>query len=387
MTLREWFGLRRDNYFIDPRGNLEDREFYASRPHTLNIQQQITSLEVDLEAAMAPKKLYWGVYGGGKTHTLYKALHELGKRLPIHVAFVECPVLKKNSTFVELYSKTFEELGMNFVVALLDEAVRDAVTQTGYSEAENRLIEIIGDEDLARAAHRKALLNLDPIVLWRWITASGISAGERNDLRVRDVLSEADPTRLAVILIIVGRLLRGLRKQSLVLVYDEVDRTFGLNPDAAMTFAAAFTRLTEPSQTDAAVFFSTSASRIDEMPGFITEAVRGRIGRENIVEIPGMDPEDVNPFVRGVVEYVREPDIDIKERLESYKKETEENVGEDLYPFTEEAVDAIKTACGQIISPRDVCRLMGRGAAYAKLRGKHVVTNKDIESASTGGAY
>lgn len=385
--IKTWFDLRRDNFFLDPRNRPEDRQFFASRPRSLNIQQQITSLELDLEAAMAPKKLYWGPYGSGKTHTLYKALYELSKRLSIHVAFVECPVLKKNSTFSELYAKTLEELSMDFVILLFNGALNLVVKETGFTDpkgVEKKLIEMVGDEDLGRAAYRTITQQLDQMIIWRWITAMSISAGERRDLRVRDDLSAADPTRLIGIMIAIAKLLRRIKNQTLVLVYDELDRARYLNPEAVGTFSTAFTRLTEPGQTDIASFFSLSASRIDELPGFLTESVRNRIGKESIVEIPGMAPEDVRPFVGGVVGYVRDPSINVDERVKSYKDETEENLQAELYPFTVEALDAIKTACGQVIVPRDICRLMGRGAAYAKLRNKHVVTSKDIESASTG---
>lgn len=385
--LREWFGLRRDNYFLDPRNTPEDRQFFASRPTSLNIQQQITSLELDLEAALAPKKLYWGPYGSGKTHTLYKALYELDQRLPIRVAFVECPVMKKNSTFVELYSKTLEELGMEFIHELISETLNRVVQQTGFRsprDVEAKLIETMGDEDLGRATYRTVTQQLDPIVIWRWITATGVSSRERDDLRVRDDLSTVDPTRLVGIIITIGKLLKTIKNTSLVLVFDELDRTRGLNPDAATTFSTAFTRLTEPGQTNAAVFFSLSASRIDDLPEILTEPVRSRMGRENLVEIPGMNPDDVLPFVQGVVGYIRDPSVDVTARVREYSKETSEQLTEYLYPLTKEAVEAIKTACGQLIVPRDICRLMSRGAAYAKLRGKHVVTSKDIESASGG---
>src|SRR5438445_1218589 len=139
--MSEWFGLRRPNFVLDPRGNPEDRKFYAKRPGSLDIQRQITSLELDLVASLSPKKLYYGPYGSGKTHTLYKVLYELEQRLPIHVAFVECPTLKKNSTFLELYSKTFEALGMDFVTSLLSDAMSQVVKDHSFLEVEKYLVE------------------------------------------------------------------------------------------------------------------------------------------------------------------------------------------------------------------------------------------------------
>lgn len=370
---------------LDPRTTPEDRRFYARRPNSLDIQRQITSLELDLEASLSPKKIYYGPYGSGKTHTLYKVLYELEQRLPIHVAFVECPVLRKNSTFLELYAKTLEVLGMEFVTSLLNEAMNRAVKEVPFMDVEKNLIQMAGDEDLGRATYQYITQRLDPMKIWRWITSSGISARERDDLRVRDDLSSADPTRLVTILLTLGRLLRKLKGLSLVLVFDELDRTRPLGIEGAVTFSTAFTRLTEPAQTDAAVFFSLSASRIDELPDILTEPVRSRMGRQNIVEIPPMASDDVRPFAEGIIGYVKEAKFDAKKAADEYHNEADgESLSKELYPFTSDAIEAIKAACGQIIVPREICFLLGRAAAYSKIRGKHVVTRKDVDSATAG---
>ena len=124
-------------------------------------------------------------------------------------------------------------------------------------------------------------------------------------MRVRDDLVSVDPTRSVGILMTIGRLFRLLQEKTLVLVFDELDRTKNLNVEASMTFSTAFTRLTEPGQTDLSVFFSLSAARLDELPDMLTEPVRNRIGRENIIEIPGMTQDDVTPFITDLVRYVR----------------------------------------------------------------------------------
>lgn len=390
MSLREWFGLRRDNYFLDPRDNPEDRKFYAKRPNSLVIENQITSLEIDLVANLFPKKLYWGPYGSGKTHTLYKVLYELEKQLRIHVAFVECPVLKKNSTFVQLYAKTLEILGMEFIMDLLHNAMSKAVEKAGgFQDAkivEKELMVLMRDEDLGRASYRTITQQLDPIKIWRWITGAGVSAKEKDELSVRDELETADPTRLVGILITIGKLMKLLREKQLVIVYDELDRTKQLGPETTVTFSTAFTRLTEPSQTDVAVFFSLSASRLDDLPDILTEPVRNRIGKENLVEIPPMTSGDIKPFVSGIVGYVRDSNFKAEELINKYSNETEEKLSPDLYPFTESSLESIKSACGQLIVPRDICRFMSKAAAFAKIRKKHVVTTKDVDSAAATGA-
>lgn len=384
VSLREWFGLRRENWILDPRNNLEDRKFYASRPNSINIEREITSLEIELEAKLSPKKLYWGVYGSGKTHTLYKVLQELSERLDIQVAFVECPVLKKTSNFTELYNKTTDAMGMEFAITILREKMDRVVQEVGFRNpeiVERRLIETMQDEDLGRATYRFITQQFDPMIIWRWLTASGISPKERNELRVTTDLVDADPARLAAILVTLGRFLYEEHGKSLVLVFDELDRAKNLNPDSEVTFSTALTRLTEPGQTYVSIFLAMSAPRVDQLPTFITEPVRDRIGKENIVEIPAMTSDDVEPFVKDLVQYVRDPKVDVSEKIEIAKRETNEEISEDFYPFTKDALEAIKSACGTMIVPRSICRYMSKSAAYAKIRGKMCVTKKDVESA------
>ncbi len=208
-SISEWFGLREDNYILKPKENPEDASFYADRSCSLDIDEQITSLEIDLGARLAPKKLYWGPYGGGKTHTLYKILNEIGDRLDIHSVFVECPTLKSSSTFTILYEKTMNQLGMDFVLNLLRDAVNDVARKVGVTnpeEAVKMLSRALGNEDLGRAVYQltQPPSSFDPMWLWRWLTASGISAKDKVELRVTSDLKTADPEKLANILNLKG---------------------------------------------------------------------------------------------------------------------------------------------------------------------------------------
>ena len=385
-ALKEWFGLRRDNFILNPKEKPEDRKFYARRPNSMNVQSQITGLEVDLEAKLSPKKLYWGPYGSGKTHTLYKvleALTELG--LDIQIAFVECPALKKTSTFRELYNRTMNEIGMDATLSILRDVMNVTVKEVGFADPElvqKEIMEIMRDEDLGRATYQFVTsgTRFEPMMLWRWLTASGISTKERDELRVTSDLKDADPERLANILISIARLVRKHKDRTLVLVFDELDRARDLGSvDAIGTFSTAFTRLCEPAQAYCAVFLSGSASRMEDIPDIISAPVRSRLGR-NIVEIPAMTSDDVEPFIKDLVQYIREPKADVDGLIEKAKGETEEEIVKDFYPFTMEAIEEIKAACGHIITPRDICMFMSKAASFAKIRKKHIVTKKDVSS-------
>src|ERR1700731_1920475 len=112
-----WFGLKRPNYIINPG---TDAEFYAPRSR-VNIPQIVENLRVNLITNLPPKRMFWGLYGGGKTHNLFKVAQELEGMLPIKKFYIECPNVNKRSTFLHLYhdgiSKAF---GQDFIVELFE---------------------------------------------------------------------------------------------------------------------------------------------------------------------------------------------------------------------------------------------------------------------------
>lgn len=383
VNLREWFGLKRDNYLLRPREIFEDRKFYARRPESVQIDKQITDLEVDLAGKMSPKKLYWGVIGGGKTHTLYKILEELRVRLDIEVIFVECPVTKKSLNFSELYRKVLDAMGMDLVVNdLLRGVVSNVVQRVGIIEqgkAEKELNKILGYEDLARSSYTilTAGSEFNPLTMWRWLKAEEVSSSERDSLRVSADL-KTDPEVLADILILIGRFMQERKNKTLVLVFDELDRIHDASVDAKETFKAAFTKLTEPGQSYVSVFLCASAESSANVPDLIGEAVEDRL-KGDISEIPTMTSNDVLPFVTDLVKYIRDPAANIGKLIKIASEETDETLDEGIYPFTQEAIEAIKAACGDKKTPRAITRSMSKGAGRAVIRKKHVVSSKEIE--------
>ena len=385
VSIQEWFGLNRDNYLLNPREFPEDASFYARRIRSLDIEEQISRLEIDIEAKLTPKKIYWGPYGGGKTHTLYKILHELGNRLDIYSVFVECPTLKSSSTFATLYEKTLNHMGMDFVIDLLRAALNDVARKTGLNnpeEAVKKLCALLEDDDLGRAVYQltQPSTYFDPMVLWRWLTASGISSKDKNTLRVTSDLKTADPERLARILLTIGKLLTLYKNETLVLVYDELDRASILAKDPIVTFSTAFTTLTDLNQTNVSVFLATSANRINDVPGVITAPVRSRIGTDDLKEIPPMVTDDIEPFVKDLITHNRKKEITIDNFVRKAKTQTKETVEPDLYPFTKEAIDAIKIKLGRNMYPREITRIMSRSASYAKNKmSLNIITTKAVE--------
>lgn len=60
-TIEEKYGLKQSNFILDP---VADADFYAERMK-IDLAKLIESLRVDLVTQLAPKRLYYGPYGGG----------------------------------------------------------------------------------------------------------------------------------------------------------------------------------------------------------------------------------------------------------------------------------------------------------------------------------
>src|SRR5687767_2422930 len=97
-SLEQAFALTRPNFILDPE---QDWPCFARRD--INVTSIVEGLQIDLVTKLAPKRLLWGPYGGGKTHTLYRTFHELEQLTSVHPIRVECPDLSRRSTFVDLY--------------------------------------------------------------------------------------------------------------------------------------------------------------------------------------------------------------------------------------------------------------------------------------------
>src|SRR2546426_8769564 len=98
VSIGKQYGLKRDNFILDPIGHTDC--FARDDIRTSDVAE---SLDVDLVTGLAPKRLVWGPYGGGKTHTLMRTMKELDKLTSIEYRRIECPDLSKKSRFHDLY--------------------------------------------------------------------------------------------------------------------------------------------------------------------------------------------------------------------------------------------------------------------------------------------
>jgi|ERR1043165_2868438 hypothetical protein len=354
------FGLRRDNFILDP---ISDYQCFAR--DDIDTRGIAEGLDVDVLTGLAPKRLVWGPYGGGKTHTLMRTADELSHLTPIHHVRVECPDLTKRSRFHDLYREgIMRALGQDFVVGLIEDVVR----KVGFKRKEDlraALKDEFVDEELAKAAERLYDPNFDSLKLWRWLAGVGVSRGELDQLGQTQDLTQAEAARLADILVQLARLLRVLRDTTLVLILDEMERLNAIGAETVTTFVSGFTRLVDPNQTSLCVLIGASAALESEMVEVFATAgpVTSRLGTDSLIEIPALEDNGVDRFIRGVIAYVRDSAVDPAPLVQHALQATGETFEASLFPFSLQAVDALKST-NRMLTPRaitiDMTRALGR---------------------------
>ena len=378
--IAKWFGLRRSNFIIDPK---KDTDLYAWRAD-ISISSMVEDLQVNLVTQVAPKRLFWGIYGGGKTHTLFRIIKKLGELIPIYPVYAECPTVGKKSTFLHLYHDgIMASMGQDFVVNLFIELVNSI--RAGGEQLISELKNILGDEDLARAAQPLIIADgAKKLSFWRFISGVSVPPRDLTDLGQTQALADAEPAKLADIIVVIGKILRRLRNQTLVLVLDELDRLYTITDDAAIqSFQDALRKLLDPPQNEVAILMGGSAVELKNLPevfGTTGEKaglgpVLSRLHEKNLIEIPGIEPNDFDIFVKEIIQYIRNPQIDVNQLVAKLQPETSEVLDTIFFPFTKQAMDALKgTVSRAIITPRDITYRMTLAAGKAYLMKKPVVT-------------
>ena len=374
-TVATWFDLRQPNFILDPR---TDAGFFAPRTR-INIHTIIEGLEVDLVTNLPPKRLFWGIYGGGKTHTLFHIAKELEGMMPVYAVYVECPSVPKRSTFLHLYHEgIMTGFGRDYICELFQNLL-ESVGLMQHDKLRAKLAEELADEDLGRAV--AALLGFTEekrLAFWRYISGVTVPPRDLDGLGQTQDLTDAEPARLASIIITIGKVVKKLRKQTVVLVLDELDRLKAVTDEfAGSTFQTAFQKLMDQNQKDVAVLMSSSADGLRELPdvfGGERGPVLSRIGH-GLVEIPEIDAvREIDDFIKAIIKHVRRDDVDFKEKVAKLNLSKGDTIDPDLYPFTVQAIEALKSELKGIMTPREITQRMTVAAGRAFKMNKSVIS-------------
>lgn len=374
----EWFGLERPNFILDPRA---DAEFYAPRAE-IDIFKLMEGLQVNLVTERPPKRFFWGRYGGGKTHTLLHLAKRMENLTPICPVYVECPSVPKKSTFHHLYHDgIMGSMGQDFIVKLFEDLI-DSIGTVRHERLLQQLKEITGDEELSRAIASLLGAQADKkLSFWRYISGVNLPARDLADLGQTQSLADVIPSKLAETVICIGRVIKRIENKTLILILDEIDRLQYVTDEYGMsTYEEAFRRLVDENQRDLAILMGCSAHDIRYLP----ELFRGeggpilsRIGAHNIIEIHEISPDSVDRFIKAILGHVVNRE-NAEQKVSELKRNIDETLEVDSFPFTKEAIEAIKATLRGAMTPREITQRMSDAAGKAFLMKRAVVTREII---------
>ena len=137
-------------------------------------------------------------------------------------------------------------------------------------------------------------------------------------------------------------------------------------------------QLVDDIQTHAAVILCFSGSTIAHCE-IISPHIRGRITTPNLVQVGAIKALELEVFCGDLIRFNRAKDDSfIAEQCQKYQNETMgETLVPELYPFTKESIEKLKTAM-QRARPRDVNVALSWACGQAKSQGRHVVLADDI---------
>lgn len=376
-SVAERFALRRSNFVLDPEIDYDC--FARNDVDTNDIAER---LRIDLVTDLAPKRLFYGLYGAGKSHTLTVTCKKLEQLTPILRVRMECPDLTRKAKFVDLYREgIMRALGAELVLSLFDQVVTAAFMKP-KAERADFLNKILGDQELALASQKLIDEQFEKRIFWKWISGVAISKAELEALRVNSDLTTAEPARLASFVAAIGRLTKQFEpKKTLVIIFDEMERLKDLDGDSVGNFMTAFTKLADPLQKDVAIVIGYSAGQADELHDLFSlrGPVGSRIGRAATTEIPVLPEKLIDDFVRGVIKHLRDESI-FKERYAAAEKEgKDEGMEEGLFPFTKKALQTLKSKLADSLTPRDVELSMTHAAGRAHINGWLVVKSGAVQ--------
>jgi hypothetical protein len=67
----------------------------------------------------------------------------------------------------------------------------------------------------------------------------------------------------------------------------------------------------------------------------------------------------VDRFIKGVIAYVRSPAVDLESLVSVASSSTDESISLDFFPFTNHAVDALKSLLTIVVPNGRYCRIWG----------------------------
>jgi hypothetical protein len=364
MDFKELFCLKeRESFTIDPKINPEDAKFYFGREREKDrMLKQLRRAFVD---PGVPKILLFGPYGSGKTQSLFFIEYTPRTNKPDTCKLLPYTVhldleMRKKSDFRNWHLQIMEALGRDKVVKWLEKL---SSIGAGF---EKELGEIFSNEVNMIESSKKLLLGGEMSFLaWKWLCGYRLTGKELENLRVTRNLGDIGVGDTVNILIGFGKL-SAKNGERLIFLMDEAEQFRNVADADAMSDLHDYLRkLSDKSNSSTGFIISFQAVTLDDMPGwFYQEDILGRVGRDNIIDIPHLPAvKDVETFVKEMLaEFIN------KEKAEKKIKDEKLGVSLETYPFKADAFELLAeyaTQDPEKALPRNIIRAINECAITA----------------------
>jgi Cdc6-like AAA superfamily ATPase len=386
--------LKPEDYCLDRFDLLLDPELhatiYAGRKDLISKLKR--RIDRAYKTGTAMHTLLWGLYGGGKTHTLYYLVNYIKESgYEAHVFHLTCPSFVRKSV-VELYEAIIMSLGQKFVYEIMEDVwdvIQPQFKKMG-ARTDSDKIEIIekfvNHRDMASVilAYQKPSIEM-PYLVWKWLSGERCSPKEKQSLGViTDNFAPMNANQTLLSIINTYSKIKRLRKEKklLILMIDELEQLIALGE--ASDFIELFRRLAEQKALFVMLLAYTAAAA-DAVSVLSAPAVRQRFGfPENYIDVTNFTPEQAKEFIAELFALLRPKDANVAEAATKGRKTTTETVSAELYPFSVDAIEAILTkisASGEPLCPRTIEMALTTALGDALIQEKPpIVVTSDLVS-------
>jgi hypothetical protein len=103
-----------------------------------------------------------------------------------------------------------------------------------------------------------------------------------------------------------------------------------------------------------------------------------RLSSDSLIEISALQDPDVDRFIHGVIAYVRDPAANLDALVKEAAASTTETIEPGMFPFTNEAIEALKSRLTHLMTPREITMKMTRALGRAFRANRPAVTMEEI---------
>jgi len=280
-------------------------------------------------------------------------------KLSPHIVRLELEMRRK-SDFRNWHLQIMEALGRDKVIKWLEQF---SSIGAGF---EKKLNEVFDNKTNMLETAKKLLLGGEMSFLaWRWLCGYKLTGRELENLRVTRNLGDIGVGDTVNLLISLGKL-SARNGEKLIFLMDEAEQFRNVADADAMSDLHDFLRkLSDKSNSSTGFIISFQSISLDDMPGWFNQAdILGRVGRNNIIEIPHLPAvKEVKVFMEEMLnEFIN------KEIADKKIKEEQCEVSLETYPFKADAFDLLAdyaTQDPEKALPRNVIRIINECAITA----------------------